>query len=159
MPLSPNRLVWLALAGTLAVASCAGTPEDANEDGAVAGYGQPADASEIDRIVEVVASDDLRFSPDAVTVAPGETITFRVVNEGKLVHDFTLGDEAAQAAHEEEMAEMPDMAHDEDNAVEVPAGETEELTWRFDEGGEVIYGCHQSGHYAAGMKGRITVTS
>lgn len=32
------------------------------------------------------------------------------------------------------------------NAVTIAPGETEELTWRFDEPGEVLYGCHESDH-------------
>lgn len=73
------------------------------------------------------------------------------------IHDFTLGDEATQEEHEEEMAEMGGMAQDQANAVTVAAGETKELTWTFTKSGSVLIGCHQPGHYDGGMKGQITV--
>jgi uncharacterized cupredoxin-like copper-binding protein len=57
------------------------------------------------------------------------------------------------------MAEMARMAHDRANTVTVAAGETKELTWAFTEPGTVLIGCHQPGHYDAGMKGQITVGS
>jgi uncharacterized cupredoxin-like copper-binding protein len=123
-------------------------------------FGEPADAADADRTVEIVAGDELRFTPDAVTVAVGETITFRIVNSGQIPHDFTLGDQAAQDEHEQEMADMGGMTMpDEPNAVAVDAGATKELTWRFTEAGSVLIGCHQPGHYAAGMKAEVTVES
>lgn len=123
-------------------------------------FGEPADAADADRTIEIVAGDELRFSPDAVTVTAGETITFHVTNEGNLPHDFTLGDEAAQAEHEEEMAEMEgEMVHDDANTLFLASGETKELTWHFTEPGTVLYGCHEPGHYDAGMVGEITVSS
>lgn len=122
------------------------------------GFGEPADPSEADRTVEIVASDDFRFTPAEVTVKVGETITFRIVNQGQLAHDFTLGDQATQERHEEEMAEMGGaVMPDDPDAIGVDAGETKELTWRFTEAGTVLIGCHQPGHYDAGMRGEVTV--
>jgi uncharacterized cupredoxin-like copper-binding protein len=43
------------------------------------------------------------------------------------------------------------------NAVKVGPGETAELTWRFDETGTLLYGCHEPGHYEGGMVGTIEV--
>ena len=61
------------------------------------------------------------------------------------------------------MAEMMEngetMSHDDPNAVVLAAGETKELTWRFSEAGTVLIGCHQPGHYAAGMTGTVVVDS
>lgn len=121
------------------------------------GFGQPADPADADRTVEIIAADDFTFDPAEVTVSPGEVITFRITNDGQIPHDFTLGDEAAQDEHEEEMAEMEEMDHDEPNTVSLDAGETKELTWRFSDVGTLIFGCHQPGHYAAGMLGHVTV--
>lgn len=121
-------------------------------------FGEPAEPSEASRTVEILAGDDLRFNPSALTVAAGETVTFRIVNNGQLPHDFTLGDQATQDEHEAEMAETAGMTMpDEANAIVVAAGETRELTWRFAEPGTILMGCHVPGHYAAGMKGEITV--
>ena len=57
------------------------------------------------------------------------------------------------------MEEMgADMAHTEPNAMTIDPGETGAMTWRFVEPGDVLYGCHQPGHYDAGMVGVIEVT-
>jgi hypothetical protein len=44
------------------------------------------------------------------------------------------------------------------NAVTVPPGKTKALTWRFDNVGEVLFGCHEPGHYEGGMVGSIEVS-
>jgi uncharacterized cupredoxin-like copper-binding protein len=97
------------------------------------------------------------LEPADITVSAGETVTFRLINRGNLVHDFTLGDQATQNKHEAEMMEMGGMDHGDPNVVVIPAGETAELTWTFTNAGTVLIGCHQPGHYAPGMTGRVTV--
>jgi uncharacterized cupredoxin-like copper-binding protein len=145
------------------VAGCgdsgADTTTSATSTQGESGFGSPADPGDADRTVEIDASDEFFFDPADLTVTVGETITFRVVNDGSLTHDFTLGDQATQDEHEAEMAEMGEMAHDQPNVVTIPAGETMEITWTFTEAGTVLIGCHQPGHYAAGMKGLVTVES
>lgn len=162
-----SRLGLLA-ALTLVVAACGGaatttsppTDDSMMDDHGAFIFGEPGDPAQADRVVEIQATDKLVFEPTELTVKAGETITFRVINAGQIPHDFTLGDQATQDDHEQEMAEMAGMAiPDSDNAVVVAAGETKELTWRFTEAGTVLIGCHQPGHYAAGMKGEITVES
>jgi uncharacterized cupredoxin-like copper-binding protein len=126
-------------------------------------FGEPTDAADADRTIEIEANDNLTFSPNEITVAAGETITFRVTNTGSIPHDFTLGDQETQDAHEAEMMEMMEsgamMMHDEANAVALEAGETKTVTWHFSKAGTVLIGCHQTGHYAAGMTGTVTVES
>ena len=122
-------------------------------------FGEPADAASADRVIEIEALDAFAFDPDEITVEAGETVTFRVTNAGAIPHDFTLGDEAMQDEHEAEMAEMGgemDM-HDEPNLLALEPGETEELTWHFTQAGEILIGCHQPGHYDAGMKANVTI--
>ena len=84
-----------------------------------------------------------------------------VTNTGATVHEFTLGDEATQDEHEAEMTEMMEegetMEHGEPNTLSLEPGESGELTWHFTEGGEVLYACHQPGHYAGGMVGSVDV--
>lgn len=53
----------------------------------------------------------------------------------------------------------PLMAHDEANVFTLEPGETKEMTRYLTEPGELIFGCHQTGHYAAGMLGTLTVES
>ena len=124
-------------------------------------FGDPMGASSADRVIEITANDDFTFLPSGATVTKGETVTFRVTNDGKIPHDFVLGDAQMQDEHEEEMSEMAgdDMAmHDEPNAFVLEPAETKEMTWHMTEGGEILFGCHQPGHYAAGMKGTVVVT-
>jgi uncharacterized cupredoxin-like copper-binding protein len=41
---------------------------------------------------------------------------------------------------------------DEEGGITVDAGDTGELTHTFEAGDELLIGCHQEGHYEAGMK-------
>ena len=150
----------LILALALTVAACGqGTGATTNREtaGTEFPFGSPADAANAERVVDIQTTDALTFEPADITVAAGETVTFRLTNDGAVAHDFTLGDQATQDEHETEMSEMGGMAHDEPNVATIPAGETVEVTWTFGDEGTVLIGCHQPGHYAAGMTGRITV--
>jgi uncharacterized cupredoxin-like copper-binding protein len=108
--------------------------------------------------IEVTLTDSLKIDPTAMTVPAGVPVTFVVTNSGVTDHEFYLGDAAAQAEHEKEMAEMGGMTHDEPEGIAVEPGETKELTYTFAEAGETLAGCHVVGHYGGGMKATITVT-
>lgn len=127
------------------------------------GFGEPGDPAAADRTIEIDMLDTLRFEPDSVDVQAGETITFVLTNSGAIAHEFLIGDEEFQEEHAEEMAEMMDEGAaehgDTPNGLEVGPGETAELTWTFTEEGELLYGCHEPGHYQGGMVGTINVTS
>lgn len=126
-------------------------------DEAAFAFGAPGNPSAATRTIEVVAEDPYRFSPRDLEVEPGETVTFVVTNEGRHEHEFVLGDEEYQASHAQEMA--AGAMHHEGNAVTVAPGATEELTWTFPNGGDVLYGCHVAGHYDGGMVGAIRVSA
>ena len=102
-------------------------------------------------------TDALKIEPASMTVPAGVPVTFVVTNSGVIDHEFYLGDEAAQAEHEKEMAEMGGMGHDEPEGIAVKPGETKELTYTFVGAGQTLAGCHVVGHYGAGMKAGITV--
>lgn len=108
--------------------------------------------------VEVALTDALKIELASSSVPLGVPVTFVIKNTGTGEHEFYLGDEAAQSAHEQEMVDSG-MAHGETDGVSVPPGETKELTYTFTKGGETLAGCHVAGHYAAGMKAAITVVS
>lgn len=128
-------------------------PEDTNP-----GAGGPADADHAVRTIEVATLDTMAFEPSTIAVSAGETITFVVTNRGQAVHEFTVGDAAMQEEHADAMAHIPErMAHDLPNSINLPPGETKELTWRFGDAGILEYACHVADHYEAGMRGRITV--
>ncbi len=151
----------LVIALSLVVAACGGSGTESSTTLTTGetdySFGSPADPADADRTIEITAVDSFAFEPAELTVTAGETVTFNVINDGRLVHDFTLGDQAAQDEHEAEMAEMGGMAHDQPNVVIIPAGQTMELTWTFPAAGTVLIGCHQPGHYAGGMRAQITV--
>lgn len=107
---------------------------------------------------------DVAFSPDRVGVRPGETVRFVFRNVGKIRHEAFIGDEAAQEAHEVEMRERRSqgtsmtMAHaGDEGGITVEPGETGELTHAFKAGDQLLIGCHEPGHYEAGMKVVIEV--
>lgn len=115
------------------------------------------DGREPSRTVDVTMRD-IYYEPASVEVKVGETVKFVFHNEGDIVHDAFIGDEAAQAAHAKEMHGSEGGHHgDEDDAVTVDPGKTASLTYTFDKPATLLIGCHQAGHYAAGMKIAVTV--
>jgi uncharacterized cupredoxin-like copper-binding protein len=92
--------------------------------------------------IEVTLTDALRIEPAMMSVPAGVPVTFVVTNTGAIDHEFYLGDEAAQAEHEQEMMAMGGMGHDEPEGIAVDPGETKELTHTFAEPGEMLAGCH-----------------
>ncbi|MEO6577976.1 MAG: plastocyanin/azurin family copper-binding protein [Candidatus Limnocylindria bacterium] len=122
-------------------------------------WGEPAEASQADRVVEVTMLDSLTFEPASIEVKVGETITFKLINAGKIPHDFTLGDEATQDEHDADMASgMPGMGQEEPNAMTLDPGATGEMTWHFTAPESILFGCHIPGHYAGGMVGSMMIT-
>ena len=129
----------LALVIPLLLAACGG--DDAADEGVA-----PADVRTID--VEMV---DIAYAPTEVEVEAGETVRFVFTNNGEALHEAYVGDAAAQDDHAKEMGEGGGMAMEEGNEVEVEPGETGDLTYTFDDAGQMQIGCHQPGHYEAGM--------
>ncbi len=142
-----QRLLGLiaALVLALAAAGCGGSDHDSH--GA---------AGEVTRTIEVVMKE-FAYEPASVDVKAGETVKFVFRNEGRIVHESFIGDEAAQLAHEQEMQEgQKDHG---DHAIKVLPGETGTLTHTFEKAGEtLIIGCHEVGHWPAGMKMTVTVS-
>lgn len=106
---------------------------------------------------------DIAFSPTTVDVKAGETVRFVFANKGAVTHDALIGNSDAQVAHEAEMREMQGMdqghgADGDESAVTVEPGKTGEITHTFTDGDELLIGCHEEGHYAAGMQIKIRLT-
>jgi uncharacterized cupredoxin-like copper-binding protein len=145
--MSSTRFLTALTAGlvTIVVASCGNDTTDVT----------PA----VDRSV-TIEMRDTAFKPSKLTAERGETIRFRFVNHGRLKHDAFIGDKHAQRSHEKEMRDgmtehgMHDAGMD---AITVAPGRTGRITHRFDKRGTFMIGCHQPGHYAAGMVAKITV--
>lgn len=133
--------------------------EGAADEHAAFAFGEAASAEAATRTIEIEAVD-IAFKPTSVEVAHGETVLFRIHNSGEAVHDFTIGDAKTQKAHDREMAKLEDPTaghHGDGNAVVIEPGETAELAFTFTSAGDFIFGCHIPGHYAAGMRGTLTV--
>ena len=115
------------------------------------------------RVVEV-SMTDMAFTPSAVAVKAGETVTLRFRNDGQAVHEAVIGDAAFQKEHADEMAAvgtsdtMSHGSHDESAPLVVQPGKTGELTFTAVAAGGLLIGCHQPGHWEAGMKASIDVT-
>lgn len=109
------------------------------------------------RTVEVRALDTLRFEPASISVKRGETVRFVVTNAGQVDHEFVLGDEETQNAHEMQTGDAGHMQMEAMAALELKPGETEETTVTFDSTGKILFGCHLPGHYQGGMVGSVDV--
>ncbi len=151
-----NRTIALVAASAVIFAACGSDGDDT--------VGVPGDQP---RTIEV-AMTDMAFSPNEIDVAAGETVTFVFRNDGAVRHEAVFGNLAEQEAHHAEMAEMGgshdamdmgSMPHDqmtELHSVMVEPGESIEMTHTFDAASTMV-GCHEPGHWEAGMKLDIDV--
>ncbi|MFT0865940.1 plastocyanin/azurin family copper-binding protein [Pseudomonas sp. CAM1A] len=139
-------------------------------------FGEPALAAKATRTVEVVLKD-IAFEPKDLKVKAGETVRFVLVNEGKLPHEFNLGDKAMHVEHQKEMVAMQGKiftagmnhegmdhgqmgaghGHAGGNTVLVQPGQRAELTWTFHKSAPIEFACNVPGHYQAGMVGPLTI--
>jgi len=145
----------LIIAGALAIAAQLALADAGHPSGANVTFGSPGKEREVNRTVEVLASDAMRFTPGKLDVKRGETIKFVVKNVGRVKHEFSIGDRASQRAHALMMKQMPDMEHGHDpNTIGVDPGQTRVILWKFDKKptSPLEIACHEPGHYEAGMK-------
>jgi len=114
--------------------------------------GMPAAESKAMKVIKVTADDTMRYkfepTPD---LEDGDVVKFVVTNNGKLSHEFSIGDDKEQSEHRAMMRRMPNMVHKDGNTITVAPGATESLTWQFKSGTEVVFACNIPGHYEAGM--------
>lgn len=120
------------------------------------GCGGGDSTSGASRTVDVVMRDN-DFSVASLHVNNGEQVTFVFRNAGQAVHEAFIGDEAAQTRHEQEMMTGAASAHADPNAIVVKPGETGTLVHTFAAPGPTVVGCHETGHYASGMRMVVTV--
>jgi uncharacterized cupredoxin-like copper-binding protein len=105
------------------------------------------------RMIVIRMDDHLEFVPTEVSVTPGETILFVLPNVGtSLTHEFQLG--PADRVAQDQV----------DGQIVVEADQIEPLhvaylTYTFGGVGPYAFACHEPGHYEAGMKGIIDLTS
>jgi uncharacterized cupredoxin-like copper-binding protein len=124
-----------------------------------AAIGQAGDPKKVDRTVLVKMSDDMRFNPSRITVKRNETIRFVLKNVGQLKHEMVLGSINELKEHAALMLKYPEMEHADPNQASVEPGQTGALVWRFTKTGTFDFACLQAGHFDAGMKGQVLVSS
>jgi len=95
------------------------------------------------------------FSPAEATVPRGVPVTFVLVNEDPIDHEWLIGD----AAFHERHRTGTEPAHgDRPDEVSVPAFSSAQTTLTFDEPGDVVFICHFPLHETYGMVGVLHVT-
>lgn len=151
-----SSLLFVAAVLATSAATAAGTHGGGHNESPI---GEPGVASKASRTIQVDAADSMRFTPALVDVKKGETVRFVVTNSGKVPHEFSLGTEKELKEHYEVMKKFPGMEHDEANKISLKPGQKGEVIWRFTKGGVVDFACLHPGHYDAGMKGQIKVTT
>lgn len=96
-----------------------------------------------------------QFDPSAVTVPHGAPVTFVLINEDPIEHEWLIGDAAFHDRHrhgtEAHHGARP-------NEVSIPPLGRVETTLTFDQPGTQLYICHLPGHEAYGMVGTLTIT-
>ena len=129
----------------LVVATVAtGCGGDADDDAASG----PTSSVAVDQTIEI-SMQDIAFKPDAITVKAGTSVRFVFTNDGQLPHEAAFGDEATQDAVGSGKAKR--------DGPEVGPNKTKDYIRTFTTAGNFLIGCHVPGHYAAGMKIRLTV--
>ncbi|MEO8509714.1 MAG: plastocyanin/azurin family copper-binding protein [Chloroflexota bacterium] len=95
------------------------------------------------------------FVPTAISVPHGVPVTFVLVNDDPIDHEWLVGDEAFHERHrtgtEHHHGAVPE-------EVSIVALSTQETTITFPDPGTLTYVCHLPGHEAYGMTGMLTIT-
>ena len=129
--------------------------------------------SEINRVI-VVKMFDNYYEPNSFDISRGETIKFKVINSGELVHEFNIANAMMHKKHMPEMQKMVDneillpdsidkdkmkkmakldksMGHSHRNSVLLEPNQTGEIIWKFVDAVNIEIACNVPGHYEAGM--------
>jgi plastocyanin len=125
------RVTAIGIAGALLLTACSGGDVETGKIAGRAG-GEPQAGA---RPVRIQASN-FEFSPERLTVEPGEEIALRLQSEDSS-HNFAIDGLGL--------------------VVDVGGGETATARLRIDEPGKYTYFCTIPGHRDGGMEGTITV--
>ena len=104
------------------------------------------------RLVEVSMDDTLKFMPMEIPATAGETVRFLLTNAGTAVHEFAVGPKDKVDADEVDGVIVVE-------ADEIDAHVLKVLDYTFDGPGPFGFACHEPGHFEAGMKGDIVLSS
>lgn len=149
----------LAILPLLVAAACGGGGDVTSGGDHGATHEPTHDEKPAGRVVEMSATDALRFDPSTVTAKAGEKVTFRITNTGKARHEFVIGDDDYHAEHAEDMASGSPSAHaghdDGGSSTELPPGSTTEITFTMPDKAP-RFACYVDKHNLAGMTGTVT---
>lgn len=121
-------------------------------------WGIAGKSAQATRTITIDMTDNMRFTPDTITVKEGETVRFVVNNKGRMLHEMVIGTTEELRKHAAAMIKFPGMEHDAPYMTHVAPGKSGEIIWNFNRAGAFEFACLIAGHYEAGMKGAITVT-
>jgi uncharacterized cupredoxin-like copper-binding protein len=128
--------------------------------GLATALGAAAVAGAVSRSAEpVVVEIDIRyshFSPAAITVPAGRPITFVVVNNDPIDHEWIVGDEAL---HERHRTGTEPVHNARPTEISIDALHERQTTITFAAPATLTFVCHLPGHEAYGMIGTLTVTA
>jgi uncharacterized cupredoxin-like copper-binding protein len=128
--------------------------------GLATALGAAAVAGAVGRSAEpVVVQIDIRyshFSPDTITVPAGRPITFVVVNNDPIDHEWIVGD---AALHERHRTGTEPVHNARATEISIDALHERRTTVTFASPATLTFVCHLPGHEAYGMVGTLVVTT
>ena len=95
------------------------------------------------------------YQPSTISVPAGQPVTFVLINEDPIDHEWIVGD---AALHERHRTGTEPYHNARPTEVSIDALTTRETTVTFDTATTLTYVCHLPGHEAYGMVGTLTVT-
>ena len=131
-------------------------------------FGQTGSAQSVNKTLEVIMTDN-NYDLKSLNINSGDTVHFKIKNQGQQVHEFTIATSDMHAQHQKEMLKhiseghmsMTDKGngagHDHDNSLLLNPGEQGELIWTFNTADNLEFACNVPGHYQSGMVGYIGV--
>jgi uncharacterized cupredoxin-like copper-binding protein len=120
-------------------------------------FGRAGDPKKVNRTIDIGMDNSMHFTPGDIVVQRGQTVRFKVHNDGQIMHEMVIGTMKELKEHAELMRKFPGMEHDEPYMAHVGPGKRDELVWQFTKAGEFYYACLIPGHFEAGMIAKITV--
>lgn len=122
--------------------------------------GKPAQANEANKTVHVSMLDSMKYVFDQeLHIHPNEVVRFIVTNNGKITHEFSIGNAEEQRKHAEMMRNMPNMKHEDGNTLSLQPGDSGEITWKFQGDTAIVFACNITGHFEAGMFTKVKVNT
>ncbi len=120
--------------------------------------GKPAQAKEVNKTVQVSMLDSMKYEFDQkLHIHHNEVVRFIVTNNGKIIHEFSIGNAEEQRKHAEMMRKMPGMQHKDGNTLSLKPGESGEIIWKFQADATIVFACNIPGHFEAGMFRRVKI--